>query len=85
MAAREGINMRKLLIATTVLMASATVGFVTTASAAVVGLAPALTVPTNTIAEVRMERRMMHRRITHSRMHRRMGSRQYQHRRMWGN
>jgi len=85
MAAREGIIMRKSLIATAALMALGAIAYTGSASAAVVGPAPSLTASTDTITEVRMQRRMMRRKMSSHRMHRRMSGRQFQHRRMWGN
>ena len=81
MAAQEEVVMRKSLIATVAFMALGAIAHSGLASAAVVGPAPALTVSTDTITEVRMMRRKM----SSHRMHRRMGGRQFQHRRMWGN
>jgi hypothetical protein len=85
MAAREEVVMRKSLIAPAALIVLGAIAYSGSASAAVVGPASALTAPADTITEVRMERRMMRRRMSSHRMHRRMGSRQFQHRRMWGN
>lgn len=85
MAAREEAAMRTSLIATAALMALGAITYTGSASAAVVSPAPSLTAPADTIAEVRMQQRMMGRKISSHRLHRRMSGRQFQHRRMWGN
>jgi len=77
--------MRTSLIATAALMALGAVAYSGSASAAAVGPSSALTAPADTLTEVRMERRIMRRKMSSHSMHRRMGSRWFQHRRMWGN
>jgi hypothetical protein len=85
MAAREEVVMRKSLIATAALMALGAIAYTGSASAAAGGPVPSLTAPADTITEVRMQHRMMRRKMSSHPMHRRMGGRQFQHRRMWGN